>query len=196
MIDFVPFQKIPRWSNQHIVITEKIDGTNAQICVNEDCTEFRCGSRSRWITPDDDNYGFARWCENNREAVLSLGKGQHFGEWYGNGIQRGYGLTQGNKRFVLFNTLRWGTPEQSERLSATPIGVVPILYQGEFSTKPIEECMVNLKLNGSSAEPGFMNPEGIVIYLPGSRSLFKLTYENMHKWESEHAKSVLVESSN
>lgn len=190
MVDFIPFQKIPRWSNQHIVITEKIDGTNAQIFINEDCTEFRCGSRSRWITPDDDNYGFARWCHDNSEAILSLGKGQHFGEWYGSGIQRGYGLSGGHKRFVLFNTLRWGTDEQRARLASTPIGIVPILYQGEFAVKPIDDCMQDLLIKGSQAEPGYMNPEGIVIYLPGSRSLFKLTYDNIHKWESEHAKEV------
>lgn len=178
--EFIPFPKIPRWSTQHIVITEKIDGTNAQVYINEECTEFRCGSRSKWITEGDDNYGFARWCNENRDAILSLGKGQHFGEWYGSGIQRGYGLP--TKRFVLFNTLRWGTPEQQERLAQTPIGLVPVLYQGPFSDTKIEECLSDLGTYGSRVVPTWMDPEGIVIYMPGSRSLFKYTLSgNNHK---------------
>ena len=179
--EFIPFPKIPRWSTQHIIITEKIDGTNAQILVNEECTEFQCGSRNRWVTEGDDNYGFAKWCNENRDAVLSLGKGQHFGEWYGSGIQRGYGETI--KRFALFNTMRWANEEQWARLSKTPITLVPILYQGVFSDKAIEDCMADLQTNGSRIAPGFMDPEGVVIYIPGSRTLFKYTFNNKHKGE-------------
>jgi hypothetical protein len=172
-----------------MVITEKIDGTNAQIYINEECTEFQCGSRNRWISEGDDNYGFAKWCSENRDAVLSLGKGQHFGEWYGSGIQRGYGLTE--KRFALFNTLRWGTPEQQERLAKTKIELVPILYQGPFSVEAIEDCMKDLKENGSRVNETWFSAEGIVIYLPGPRSIFKYTFDNKHKWESEYAKEIL-----
>lgn len=182
MDDFKGFGKIPRWNGaQHVFITEKIDGTNAQVVVNEDCTDFRCGSRNRWITPDDDNYGFAKWCETNREAVLSLGKGQHFGEWWGLGIQRGYGQTK--KRFSLFNTARWNTPEQLERLAKTPIEVVPVLYHGPLREETVEEIMQMLRDKGSQAAP-FMDPEGIIMYMPDSRSYFKYTFEgNKGKWE-------------
>lgn len=183
LTDFKPFDKIPRWDGaQHIVITEKIDGTNAQVVVNDDCTDFRCGSRSRWITPDDDNYGFAGWCSRNRETVLSLGKGVHFGEWWGLGIQRSYNLRE--KRFSLFNTLRWGTDEQKERInSLNGIDVVPVLYQGPFTNQAIDEALADLGKNGSTASPGFENPEGIVIYMPGSRSLFKKTFgDNLSKY--------------
>lgn len=182
MTDFIPFQKIPRWSSEHVVITEKIDGTNAQILINEDCTEFKCGSRSRWITPDDDNYGFAGWCHRNKEAVLSLGKGTHFGEWWGLGIQRSYNLR--SKRFSLFNTLRWGTSEQLEKLSNIPdVSTVTVLYQGPFSDQAIEDALANLGKNGSVASPGFENPEGIVIYMPGSRTLYKKTFgDNLSKY--------------
>jgi hypothetical protein len=185
MTDFQPFPKIPRWSSQNIVITEKIDGTNAQIVINDECTEFKCGSRNRWVTPDDDNYGFARWAHDNKEHILRLGKGQHFGEWWGQGIQRGYGLP--GKRFSLFNTYRWGTPEQAERLAGIDgVGVVPVLYEGPFSDAAIEEAMVSLKENGSRVSPGFMMPEGIIIYMPGSRSLFKMTYEfSRGKWDTK-----------
>lgn len=177
---FTPFPKIPRWSKaQHFIVTEKIDGTNAQICINEECTEFQCGSRNRWITPDDDNYGFAGWAHRNKEALLQLGKGQHFGEWYGNGIQRGYGRT--DKRFILFNTLRWGTDEQQERLKEIGIvDVVPVLHTGALDDEKIAEIMDSLILGGSRVMP-FMNPEGIIIYQPATRSLYKKTFEDEHK---------------
>ncbi len=31
----------------------------------------------------------------------------YFGEWWGSGVQRGYGLQKGDKRFSLFNVSRW-----------------------------------------------------------------------------------------
>jgi len=193
-MEFVPFPKIPRWSTQHIVITEKIDGTNAQIYINEECTDFQCGSRNRWISESDDNYGFAKWCSENRDAILSLGKGQHFGEWYGSGIQRGYGLSE--KRFALFNTLRWNIPSQQDRLKQTPFELVPILYEGVFSDQAIEDCMADLQANGSRAAPQFMDPEGVVIYIPGSRSLFKYTFNNKHKgeWKQPDLEKMNVQS--
>lgn len=181
-MNFEPFPKIPRWSNQHIIITEKIDGTNAQIVINDDCTEFKCGSRSRWITPEDDNFGFASWCDRNRECILKLGKGQHFGEWWGLGIQRCYNMHK--RSFSLFNTLRWAAEDQQEKLSAmADISVVPILYQGPFSETAIDDTMDKLWAEGSKAAPGFQNPEGVVIYMPGSRTLFKKTFgDNLPKY--------------
>ena len=103
MSDFVAFPKIPRLSRR-CVITEKIDGTNACIFIGED-GEFLVGSRTRWITPENDNHGFARWAYEHKDELLGLGPGRHFGEWWGQGIQRGYGLKE--KRFSLFNTSRW-----------------------------------------------------------------------------------------
>ncbi len=55
--EFTAFPKIPRL-NREIIVTEKIDGTNAQVVVTED-GEVRAGSRSRWITPEADNFGYA-----------------------------------------------------------------------------------------------------------------------------------------
>lgn len=183
MTDFIPSPKIPRWSAaQHVFITEKIDGTNAQIVIDEECTDIRAGSRSRWISPDDDNFGFARWVQTNKEHLLKLGKGQHYGEWWGQGIQRCYNLP--TKRFSLFNTLRWNTEEQLERLTTIPdVSVVPLLYAGPFSETIIDDVLKDLKENGSRANPGFQNPEGVIIYMPGSRSLFKKTFDDKHKGE-------------
>lgn len=104
MIEFKPFQKIARL-NREVLVTEKIDGTNGLVWIAEDGVEMRAGSRSRWITPEADNFGFAKWVADNAEELRRLGPGYHYGEWWGAGIQRRYGLTE--KRFSLFNVSRW-----------------------------------------------------------------------------------------
>lgn len=130
-IEFESFGKIPRL-NRDIVITEKIDGTNAAIgieLVQEDFSfednpkvfpvcpgdgniyAMYAQSRKRLITSNDDNYGFARWVEANAVSLFDdLGEGLHFGEWWGGKIQRGYGLAGDDKRFSLFNVKRWTDP--------------------------------------------------------------------------------------
>ena len=65
MTEFKEFPKIPRL-HRFCVITEKIDGTNASITITAE-GEFLIGSRNRWITPEDDNHGFARWAAANKE---------------------------------------------------------------------------------------------------------------------------------
>lgn len=172
MNTFESFQKIPRFSRE-IIITEKIDGTNAQICITED-GQFLTGSRSRWITPEDDNFGFSRWAHEHKDELMQLGIGRHYGEWWGNGIQRNYGLKE--KRFSLFNVHRWGL----ERPDCCC--VVPTLYVGDFDTNMILTAIDDLAKNGSIAAPGFMNPEGIIIYHTQGNILFKKTI----KKDDEH----------
>lgn len=166
MKEFKEFPKIYRVSRE-CVITEKIDGTNGQICITED-GDFLIGSRTRWITPENDNMGFARWCIENKNDLLKLGPGSHFGEWWGSKIQRGYGLTE--KRFSLFNTSRWlNNPNKPDCCL-----IVPVLYTGIFSTEAIDSCINFLRQNGSVAVPGFMKPEGIVCFhIQGNFSLKK-----------------------
>jgi hypothetical protein len=62
-LPFHPFGKVPRLLSD-IVVTEKIDGTNGAIVVSEDGKVY-AQSRNRVISPDDDNYGFAKWVERN-----------------------------------------------------------------------------------------------------------------------------------
>lgn len=166
---FTPFPKIPRLKRD-MVVTEKIDGTNASILITED-GDFFTASRNRWITPEDDNYGFSRWAHGNKEELMKLGHGHHFGEWWGLGIQRNYGLKE--KRFSLFNVARWkdGLPTQC-------VSLVPVLFQGPFSMEKIDTEMLRLEGLGSVAAPGFMRPEGVVVYHVASRQLFKTTIEN------------------
>ena len=180
MGEFIEFREIPRLSRK-IIITEKIDGTNAQIKINEDGSML-IGSRSRWITPEDDNYGFAKWCEQNKGELMKLGIGSHFGEWWGHGIQRNYYQTR--KRFSLFNTSKW--LDDSVRPSCCD--VVPILYQGLFDEygvmKGMKSALAQLA-KGSVAAPGCMKPEGIVIYNVAANVYFKKTLEKDDEYKGK-----------
>lgn len=213
-VDFEPFGKIPRL-NRDIVITEKIDGTNAAIVITpyfeidhfsyevdgvlvtelhkpDEARLVGVGSkdgvvyavftqsRNRFITPKNDNYGFAGWVARNVDGLVqALGEGRHFGEWWGSGIQRGYGRTNGDKSFSLFNTKRWGTDDGAlADLYAVPgLDVVPVLYEGPFSQDAINAEMTALRIGGSIAQPGFTKPEGIVVFHTASREPFKVTLE-------------------
>ena len=166
-MEFRKFDKIARLSRE-IVVTEKIDGTNGLIAIGED-GEFQVGSRSRWITPDNDNFGFARWAYEYKDLLMMSGAGYHYGEWWGQGIQRGYGLNE--KRFSLFNTSRWS----DDSVRPACCHVVPILYIGMFDTVAIEGVLNRLRIYGSMARRGFMNPEGIVIYHTAGNLYFKKT---------------------
>lgn len=186
---FEPWPKMARLSRE-CIITEKIDGTNAQVFIN-DAGQIFAGSRTRWITPTNDNYGFAGWVERNKEELLKLGPGRHFGEWWGAGIQRRYDLPE--KRFSLFNTLRWmpngNSSGLNKILSAEQViagesfgpnccYVVPVLYRGPFETDTIRGTLRALQTSGSVAAPGFMKPEGIVIYHVAAGICFKKTIED------------------
>lgn len=176
-VPFRGFPKIPRFSRD-IIITEKIDGTNGIVAIEQD-GQFLVGSRTRWITPATDNAGFAKWAYANKQALIDLlGPGTHFGEWWGQGIQRGYGLKE--KRFSLFNVSRW-TPEHTAGLCY----VVPILYQGPFVSAAISDVLFKLEAEGSVAALGYDKPEGIVIYHIAGGYLFKKTLvgDEYHKGE-------------
>lgn len=167
-VKFEPFPKIPRWSRD-IVITEKLAGTNAGVYVADDFVTMRFSSRTRWVTPGDDNHGFAKWATENQKELLELGPGMHFGEWWGKSIERGYGLSE--KRFSLFNVARWN--DRASRPACC--GVVPLLYEGPNSELEIEHALSQLDRFGSVAAPGFTRPEGIVIFHKASGQLYKKT---------------------
>lgn len=178
-VEFEQFQKIARLSRE-CTITEKIDGTNGCIYIGDD-GEFLVGSRTRWITPLDDNFNFSGWCHMKRDELMKLGPGRHFGEWWGAGIQRRYDLTE--KRFSLFNTHKWSDA------AARPecCNVVPVLYQGLFSQQAVDDALAMLAAEGSKAAPGFMNPEGIIIYHHAAGLYFKKTLTKDEEWKGKSA---------
>lgn len=177
MSDFTEFQKIPRLTRP-MIVTEKIDGTNAQVLVTDE-GKVLAGSRSRFITPEDDNFGFAAWVRDHEKELLALGPGRHFGEWWGSGIQRGYGLKE--KRFSLFNVSRW----ESQIARPACCGCVPVLYQGMFSTEAVVDVLQRLRADGSAAAPGFMKPEGVVIFHVAGNLMFKKTLEKDDEWKGK-----------
>ena len=194
MAEFHAFPKIPRF-NRPFVITEKIDGSNGVLTIDIGYKDFdaqdvnalsvytdegtftlRAGSRKRWINPNQDNHGFAQWAwDNAKELALGLGEGTHYGEWWGSGINRGYGLRKGEKHFSLFNTVRWN-------LDNTPdcVSVVPVLSWGTSAADlhaEMSSTLGCLRKYGSIAAPEFMNPEGIVVYHKAGNHMYKATLE-------------------
>ena len=191
MNDEHPFTAFPKMARlqREVIVTEKIDGTNAQVYISED-GKMRFGSRTRWITPGDDNSGFARWATDHKDELMQLGPGRHFGEWWGRGIQRDYGLEE--RRFSLFNVSRWCLHNETPKAipTADPRNVklqdmlpacchlVPILWQGLFSTAEATIQLWELGQTGSKAAPGFMHPEGIVVFHVAGNVGFKMTLDN------------------
>lgn len=197
-MEFVPFSKIGRLSRD-VIVTEKIDGTNAQIHILSEAeltptlepfvfsvgpgVVMLAGSRTRYIKPGDDNFGFAAWAAANAVELFKLGPGRHYGEWWGSGIQRGYGLPKGEKRFSLFNVSRWvpfgQTPGDKQDVLPACVGLVPTLYTGTFDSfmGHVDDILDQLRATGSWAAPGFMNPEGIVAFHIATGTLFKKTLE-------------------
>lgn len=195
---FEAYKKIPRLHGD-VHVTEKLDGTNACFELaqtdagyvvgacsrNRRLFELELGwdglptSAPRWDGKGD-NAGFGAWVLDNLDGLRRLGYGRHFGEWYGQGIQRGYGLD--HKRFALFRAPKNGVPE------GCPVSVVPELdVWGEFDTGRLALLMAELRLTGSHAAPGFMNPEGIVIFHARSGQLFKYTFESGPKGTTDES---------
>ena len=211
-MDFIKFPKIARF-NREVIITEKIDGTNAQIyigCGHDDLPDAKpvgdfaewgvwAGSRNRWLTEKSDNHGFAKWVAHHTPTLVAhLGPGLHYGEWWGQGIQRKYGLD--HHRFSLFNVIRWnpdmyhrfktqpwidgmgrkGAPPKPKPFYAPPdcCHVVPVMGVTQFATFYPLRFLDQLITKGSVAAPGFMKPEGIVIYHPQGHVLFKVTLDD------------------
>lgn len=209
-MEFTPFPKIPRL-NRGITITEKINGTNACIRIRDGAalepgegvnavvatdsdTVLWAQSRKRFIQPGKaDNMGFAGWVAEHAEYLADfLGEGDHYGEWWGEGIQKNpYGIA--GKRFSLFNTRRWSwldwqqemTPEQEiavDDANANGVFVVPTLYtgawineQGGFAPSTQIE---RLKTQGSFAANSSPYAEGIVIFTHASGTMHKVLAEN------------------
>ena len=189
----IPFKEFPKMArlSREVIVTEKLDGTNASIFITPE-GDFLTGSRTQWITPERDNHGFSSWAHGHKDELMQLGPGHHFGEWWGSGIQRGYGLTKGEKRFSLFNVVRWclhgtepqciitGDPriEKWQDIAPACCSLVPILYRGIFDTAFAQGALTALGAGGSVASPGFKNPEGIVVFHIAGNVGFKKTLGN------------------
>lgn len=173
--DFKSFPKIERWRGLHLTITQKLNGTNAQIYIYEDdegVMHLKCGSRNRWLAIGDDNYGFCAFVESHRQEFIDkLGVGRHFGEWCGPGINSGEGLAE--KTFVLFDWERFIGKELPHKTLLIPILFDGILYNTVIDTVLSIQC-ARLLGEGSQIVNGFNHIEGVVIKVLGQR--FKLVF--------------------
>lgn len=223
---FKSWGSTPRF-HKGLHITEKINGTNAGVSVqgfsyghhvrneipsdailvvdDENNVEYlvRAQSRKRIITPDNDNFGFAGWVWENAEGLANLlGFGYHYGEWYGEGIQKNPLAVKGRK-WALFNTWHWGRKENLERLKAADIPgltIVPVLHDeqrdGPADYMTIPQILGDLH-NGSYAD-GYETlpnahkmdfhvegPEGIIVWQRETQQRYKilLREDDKHKWE-------------
>lgn len=177
-----------RLSNEVFHITEKIDGINGCIIIQpynvidfdtkesllyyqEDTTlAIYAQSRNRLINPHDDNYGFAKWVQDNASILMrELGPGYHYGEWWGKGINRGYGLEE--RRFSLFN------PTKKCSICYNVPSLISISC-GVYLDGHIFNVIDELKEAGSLAAPGYMYPEGVVIYTEKAKCSWKVIIEN------------------
>lgn len=205
-IEFRRWAKISRL-NREVTITEKIDGSNGAVGIEEFWPGIDAGlpegagtlvhcykgkyvvyaqSRSRIITPAMDNYGFAAWVRDNAlNLVNDLGPGLHFGEWWGFGINRGYGVPKGVRYFSLFNTSRWDA-DRARAFRTPSLDVVPVIATASsLATPEIDQALDDLRSGGSYAAHGFMNPEGVVIFHKASQGLYKVTLVNDDKGKGD-----------
>ena len=82
----------------------KLHGTNCSIVFPSE-GGFYCQSRTQIIAPGKtDNAGFAAWVESNPDLFKRLDKSGVvvYGEWCGQGIQKGDAISQVPKQFIVF----------------------------------------------------------------------------------------------
>lgn len=175
-VEFEAWPKIPREVLGEVIITEKMDGTNACVIIQDgEIVGVQSRKRMLNIGKTNDNYGLAQYVYDNQEKFLALGEGRHYGEWVGLGIQSNPHEFP-EKRFYLFNTLRWGEHNKPPE----GIYVVPTLYKGPYSASIIDDVMNKLKL---SSEADGYKAEGCVVYFPKINSMEKHTFEySKGKW--------------
>jgi len=203
------FKRYPRIKRSlglgNMLITEKIDGTNAMFVI-EDKKLTLLGTHRRQLLmigdpkliehyqhipdleyreslmaeePRRAHFGFVGWCEDHKEELESIGDGVYYGEWVTpevKGCQR-YPY-EGPPKLFLFCPQRW--PEQ--RPQPACLDLVPTLYRGPFNEEMIQTVIDELD-GDSVAFPGSDNPEGIIIELLQLKKLCKWTFGgNTHKW--------------
>ena len=178
-VEFREWPKIPRIKDNTITISEKIDGTNACIIILGG-KMVGVQSRTRLITRESDNFGFANWAYDNEEALTNLlGEGYHYGEWAGPGIQKNpHNLDK--KYLFLFNTHK--QDNGALVASGLPVKLVPLLYQGPYDPSVVDWVMEELSMR---AKIQSYTPEGIIVYFHDTRVMQKATFANPEgKWKN------------
>lgn len=102
----------------------KLHGTNAAIMLHNG--EMFVQKRTDFITPDNDNAGFAKWAYANKDWLLRFNPSDWptkviHGEWCGSGVQKGDAISNiGRKVFVIFAVeFPFITGDESDRILIT-----------------------------------------------------------------------------
>ena len=173
--EFNGYPKTKRLDDATFVISEKIDGSNGVIHVDPYTKAVTAGSRSKWLGDDGskswDNHGFGEWVKENTSELQKLPAGIHYGEWYGRGINRNYGLKE--RKFMLFDRKKYqdlpSLPECVE-LETLLTPELSIWFLGRTCCEELDD----LKENGSRHVPGFMKPEGIIVRFKSMGQVMKV----------------------
>ena len=186
--------------NKNKTITEKLDGTNACIIIYNG--QVQAQSRKRMITPDDDNFGFAKWVYDNAGVLTdTLGYGYHYGEWFGEGIQKNPLGIEG-KRFALFHPTKYSEANGYELNKIGGLETVPLLHHGQCDLYTIVDVMEDLneygtKVVGAKREikelpwgdtyERAVDAEGIIIWNNETQTRTKMLLKDdaFHKWEMQ-----------
>lgn len=174
------FPKIPRLENLTCQVTEKLDGTNALIALqtNEDGTRsIKIGSRNRWITVEDDNQGFAKFCVENIDWIQNLPDGFHYGEFMGPKIN-GNRIGLDTHKLYLFDQ-RLRSIDLGSNIDFVPVliyqielesfleaaGQYPVYFKGIFDNEFPEPFLQQLR------------PEGIMIFVREFNQYIKVIWD-------------------
>lgn len=107
----------------------KLHGTNAAVRIEPDMS-VHAQSRSRDITPDKDNAGFATWVMSNEAAWFATRRNldfppesiTFFGEWAGKGIQKNDAVTKLNQKYFFVFAVQVG-----EKMITTPADIEELI---------------------------------------------------------------------
>lgn len=142
----------------------KLHGTNSGVTFDRKNHALICQSRSRVITSQNDNAGFASFVEKNEKRIFSMFEGicqenkipMHknvtvYGEWIGPGIQKGVGINDvKEKQWVIFSIKL--SEEVDDKIVSEYVDMVPKLKESYkdinlFSIKDSKTWKITVDFN-------------------------------------------------
>lgn len=143
--------------------TVKLHGTNAAVCT--DGMEMWLQTRERILPDDEAHMGFREFSVRNDKTLrLIMAKFmaatgcddiQVYGEWCGGGIQKGVGLTQLPKMFVIF-AVGYGVPPETGHRQWLPTNAIAPILEGALNN--VSEIKLSTDFPNYTIEVDFNRP--------------------------------------
>lgn len=163
----------------------KLHGTNAGVRVNLD-SSIQPQSRDIFLTPENTNMGFKGFCEgvgdgtwNSLAQIILANNGIQtqtesvtiFGEWCGQGIQKGAALTQCPKHFVIFGAAHGDTMLPVSFVDST------MNEKGVYFINQVPHFMYTVDPNDFQAASDYFNEVTAAVELecPWAKSMFNVS---------------------